>query len=491
MSPSSFLAFDLGAASSRAVLGFFENNRLKIKEISRFPNEILSIHGHMYWNIFRLFEEMKQGMAACANETQVQGIALDTWGVDFGFLAKDGTILGLPYSYRDPHTQGAMEKFFQKVPRQMIYELTGIQFMPLNSLFQLFALKKNKSSLLENAQDLLFMPDIFNYLLTREKKTEFTIATTSQLYNPRKSDWEGELFDALGISKSLMKEIVQPGTIIGSLIPEISRPLGWGAIPIIAVASHDTGSAVAAVPAQGQDWAYISSGTWSLLGVETKEPIINSQAMALNFTNEGGVEGTFRFLKNIAGLWLLQECRKAWAPKYEYTFEELNALALEAQPFQSFIDPDWEGFLCPAHMPEAIQAYCKSTAQHVPQTPSELVRCIFESLALKYKMVLIQLSNIYLHPIRMVHVIGGGAKNRLLSQFTADALGLPVYAGPTEATSIGNIMMQALTQGYFQSLGEMREVIHRSFEVVAFEPLREKDWEEAYGRFREIVRRDL
>jgi len=491
MPPSSFLAFDIGAASSRAVLGLLEDERLSIKEISRFPNDMLSIHGHLYWNIYRLFEEIKYGLTVSANEIRIQGVAIDTWGVDFGFLAEDGTILGLPHSYRDPHTKGSMEEFFKKISKERIYELTGIQFLPLNTLFQLFALKRNESSLLKNAHDLLFMPDLFNYLLTREKKTEFTFATTSQLYNPRKAGWEGELFDALGISESLMQEVVQPGTIIGTLIPEISRPLGWRAIPVIAVATHDTGSAIAAVPAQGQDWAYISSGTWSLLGVETKEPIINNQAMELNFTNEGGIEGTFRFLKNIAGLWLLQECRKVWAVRCDYSYEELNNLALEARPFQSFIDPDWEGFLCPANMPEAIRAYCKSTGQTVPEMPSEFSRCIFESLALKYRMVLDQLTKIYPHPIRKIHVIGGGANNRLLCQFTADASGLPVYAGPAEATSIGNIMMQAFTQGYLQSLKEMREVIRNSFKVTFFEPREHEDWERAYGRFREIIRRNL
>ncbi len=490
MPPSYFLAFDIGAASSRAVLGSLEDERLSIKEISRFPNEMLSIHGHLYWNIYRLFEELKYGLAVCANYTQVQGVAIDTWGVDFGFLAEDGTILGLPHSYRDPHTKGAMQGFFKKISKERIYELTGIQFLPLNTLYQLFVLKKSGSSLLKNAHDLLFMPDLFNYLLTREKKTEFTFATTSQLYNPRKKRWEGELFAALEISESLMQEIVQPGTIIGTLIPEIGKPLGWKSIPVIAVATHDTGSAVAAVPARGEDWAYISSGTWSLLGVETKEPIINNQAMELNFTNEGGVEGTFRFLKNIGGLWLLQECRKVWAAHRDFSYEELNNLALKAKPFQSIIDPDWEGFLCPANMPQAIRAYCESTGQTVPETPSELTRCILESLALKYRMVLDQLAKVYPHPIRKIHVIGGGANNRLLCQFTADASGLPVYAGPAEATSTGNIMMQAFTQGYLQSLNEMREVIRNSFELAALEPHEQEDWQQAYGRFREIVGRD-
>ncbi len=490
MSHPSFLAFDLGAASGRAVLGVLADNRLSIKEISRFPNEILTIHGRLYWNIYRLFEELKQGLAVCADEVQVHGIAIDTWGVDFGFLSKDGTITGLPHSYRDPHTQGMMDKFLKNISKKKVYELTGIQFMPFNSLYQLYALKEDGSSSLENAHDLLFMPDIFNYLLTGEKKTEFTIATTSQLYNPRRAKWESELFQELGISEALMQEVVQPGTVIGTLIPEIGRTIGWEEIPVIAVASHDTGSAVAAVPAQGKDWAYISSGTWSLLGVESREPIINDQALVSNFTNEGGIEGTFRFLKNIAGLWLLQECKRVWASTFGYSFDDLNALALEAKPFQSLIDPDWEGFHCPVHMPETIQEYCKSTGQAVPQAPSELVRCIFESLALKYRMVLDQLTKIWPHPLRKIHVIGGGANNPLLCQFTANASGLPVYAGPAEATSVGNIMMQALSRGHFRSLSEVREVIRHSFDMIAFEPSERNVWEEAYARFCEIARRE-
>jgi rhamnulokinase len=491
MPPPSFLAFDIGAASGRAVLGSLKGNRLSTKEICRFPNAILFIHRHLYWNIYRLFEEIQKGLSACAGESGIEGIALDTWGVDFGFLAQDGTILGLPRSYRDPHTQGMMEEFFKKIPRKRIYELTGIQFMPLNSLFQLFALKRNKSSLLKNAHDILFMPDLFNYMLTAQKKTEFTFATTSQLYNPRKRGWETELFDGLGIDPSLMQEIVQPGTIIGPLVPEIGQPYGWEDVPVIAGATHDTGSAVAAVPARGRDWAFISSGTWSLLGVETREPLIDTQAMEWNFTNEGGVEGTFRFLKNVTGLWLLQECRKVWTAAHESSYEELSNLALEAKPFQCFVDPDWEGFLCPPHMPGAIKSYCESTGQNAPRSPSELVRCIFESLALKYRTVLEELSKILPYPVRRIYIIGGGASDRLLCQLTADASGLPVYAGPTEAASIGNIMMQALTLGYIHSLEEMREVIRASFEVTEFVPCGEGNWKEAYGRFREIIGRGI
>ncbi len=488
MPDPTFLAVDLGAESGRAILGCLDRKKLQIKEISRFPNRMLSIHGHLYWNIFRLFEEINRTLEICAAKAKVMSLALDTWGVDFGLLADDGTILGLPFAYRDPLTEGAMEKFFEKVSRERIYELTGIQFMALNSLFQLFAMKRDKSSHLKAARDLLFMPDIFNYLLTSEKKTEFTFATTSQLYNPRKADWEEELFEAMDVPRSLMQEIIQPGTIIGNLDKEISQPLGIDTIPVIAVASHDTGSAVAAVPATGQDWAYISSGTWSLLGIETRKPMIDGRILELNFTNEGGVENTFRFLKNITGLWLLQECRKAWAREKDCSYERLIKMALDTKPFQIFIDPDWEGFLNPPDMPEAIQKYCSETRQRHPESPGEFVRCILESLALKYRVVLGQLRQIHPHPIRKIHIIGGGAKNSLLCQFTADATGLSVYAGPIEATAIGNIMVQALTLGYVDSMQEMREVIRSSFDLVVYKPQDVEKWEKASERYIEIIR---
>jgi len=489
MKAPAFLAFDLGAESGRTVLGWLENRRLRIKKISRFPNGMVPILGHLYWNIFRLFEEMKKGMKLCASEGEVrpESIAIDTWGVDFGLLARDGTILGLPYAYRDPHTEGVMEEFFKRISRERIYQLTGIQFMQLNSLFQLFAMRRDQPELLDFASDLLFIPDIFNYLLTGEKKTEFTFATTSQLYNPLKKEWEDELFEALGISRSFMQEIILPGTIIGNLDRTICQEIGLDQIPVSSVASHDTGSAVAAIPAEGEDWAYISSGTWSLMGVETREPIINSHTLKLNFTNEGGVEGTFRLLKNITGLWLLQECRKTWAAERNYDYEELTEAARSVLPFRSIIHPDWEGFLNPPDMPGAIREFCLKTEQPVPDSPADYVRSILESLALKYCHVLDQLKKIYPHPIHRIHIIGGGAQNRLLCQFTANATGLPIIAGPTEATAVGNIMVQALSLKYIASHEEMREIIKESFELVRYEPERTSEWESAYERFLNIT----
>lgn len=487
MPSPSFLAFDLGAASGRAILGHLETNHLDIQELHRFSNGMLPVRGHLHWNIYRLFEEIQNGLAICAQKAHIDSLAIDTWGVDFGLLARDGTILGLPFAYRDAYTQGAMEKFFEKIPRERIYSLTGIQFLPFNSLFQLHAMKRDKSILLEAASDLLFMPDLFQYLLTGEKKTEFTFATTTQLYNPKKGEWEGELFEALGLSRSLMQEIVQPGTMIGNLDKRISQQLGWKDVPMIAIASHDTGSAVAAVPAQGGGWAYISSGTWSLMGIETNKPIINDLALKLNFTNEGGVEGTFRFLKNIAGLWLLQKCCETWATGKQEYHDNLMAMGREAKPFPFIIDPDWAGFLNPAHMPETIQHYCVKTGQDVPQSHGEFVRGICESLALKYRLVLDELRQISSDPIHKIHIIGGGAKNRLLCQFTANATELPVYAGPAEATAIGNIMMQSMSCGWVPSLENMREIVRNSFDVVLYEPAQTEEWKEALGLFCAIL----
>jgi len=487
----SFLAFDLGAASGRAILGQLEPEGLNIQELHRFANEMLPVRGHLHWNIYRLFDEIQTGLAICAQKTRIESLAIDTWGVDFGLLAQDGAFLGLPHAYRDAHTRGAMEEFFEKIPREKIYSLTGTQFLPFNSLFQLQAMKRAKSSLLEAAHDILFMPDLFQYLLTGAKKTEFTFATTTQLYNPIKRDWEGELFAALGMSPSLMQDIVHPGTRVGNLDVRITRQCGWRDVPVIAVASHDTASAVAAVPAQGEDWAYISSGTWSLMGIETREPIIHDLALKLNFTNEGGVEGTFRFLKNIAGLWLLQKCCDVWSRGKHENYEKLMALAREAKPFRFTVDPDWEGFLNPAHMPEAIQQYCKKTGQTIPQSYGEFVRGICESLALKYRSVLDELRQISSCPIRKIHIIGGGAKNRLLCQFTANATVLPVYSGPVEATAIGNIMMQSMSCGWVSSLEQMREVVSNSFGIEPYEPAPTEEWKEAQERFYTILKMEL
>ncbi len=484
-----FLAFDLGASGGRGIVGKLKDGRLSTREMCRFPNGMITVRGHLHWNIFELFERIKEGLSRCAGTASEQplSVGIDTWGVDFGLLARDGSILGLPYGYRDHRTDGAMESFFEKLPRERVYELTGIQFLPLNTLFQLEAMVREGSPLLEVATDLLFIPDLITYLLTGVKATEFTFATTSQLYNPRTGDWEDELLAALGLPRTLMQEIALPGTMIGEPTAEVRAETGIGRVPVIAVATHDTGSAVAAVPAEGEDWAYISSGTWSLMGVETRTPIITDESLRLNFTNEGGVEGTYRFLKNITGLWLLEECRRAWAAERALEYDELMALARAAKPFCAMVDPDHPEFLNPPDMPEAIRRVCEISSQREPKSHGEFVRCALESLALKYRHVLGQLRRVCPNPINRIHVIGGGARNQTLCQFTADATGLPVIAGPAEATAVGNIMTQALAHGFVGSLAEMREVIRRSFEPIRYEPQETEKWDKAYARFKEIV----
>ncbi len=488
MARPSFLAFDLGAESGRAILGILDEGHLEVKELTRFPNGMVNLLGHWHWNIVRLFEEVKKGLSLCLAEQTAppQSLAIDTWGVDFCLLAADGSLLGLPHTYRDPRTEGAMEAFFQHVPRERVYELTGIQMMPINTLYQLFAMVRDRSPLLQVAGDLLFIPDTLNYLLTGEKRTEFTFATTSQLFDPRRNDWAAELFAALGISTSLMQEIVPPGTVVGPLRPEICRETGFPAVPVVATASHDTAAAVAAVPAEGAGWAYISSGTWSLVGIESPHPVITPKTLAFNLTNEGGVERTFRLLKNVAGLWLLQRCRQDWAPQQAYSYGELTTMAASAAPLRSLIDPDYPGFLNPPHMPAAIAAFCESSGQPAPRTPAEHVRCILESLALKHRFVVEQLQQVAGPPVGRIHIVGGGTRNELLCQFTADATGLPVIAGPVEATAIGNLLVQALGLGHIASLAEMREIIRRSFPLRRYEPQQAGPWDTAYERFREL-----
>jgi rhamnulokinase len=484
-------AFDLGAESGRLILGELNKRNLTIKEIRRFPNIQTNISGHCYWDILKLFEEIKHSLKLYSAQFlgNIESIAFDTWGVDFALLDSHGNIMELPYSYRDIRTKGIMEEFFSFIPRKRVYRLTGIQLLPFNTLFQLFAMVRGNSPHLSAIHDLLFIPDFLNYLLSGIKKTEFTFATTSQLYNPKKNDWDSELFNALGIRKTIMQEIVRPGTVLGEVSPDICQETGLNRLKLIATASHDTASAVVAIPATGKDWAYISSGTWSLMGVESKEPVLNDNAYQFNFTNEGGVEGTFRFLKNIMGLWLIQQCKKAWeSENYQYDYNELAKLAYATPPFKALINPDKIEFLNPPDMPEAIRIFCKETVQAIPSSPGEITRCVLESLALQYKLVLSQLRETYSKPINKIHIVGGGAQNKLLCQFTANATGLPVLAGPVEATAIGNIMVQAKALGYVKSLTEIRKIIRESFNPVCYNPQNEAQWNKAYGKFVKISR---
>ncbi len=489
MKNKSFLAFDLGATSGRTILGTIEQGRLQMKELSRFPNHVLQIGNHIHWNIYSLFEHLKEGLVAAKRDgVEIASIGIDTWGVDFVLLAEDGSILGAPYAYRDPHTVNIPEKYFELISREKVYELTGIQVMNFNSLYQLFALSLANNSLLKSAKDMLFIPDALAYMLTGNKVVEYTVASTSQLLNPRTKQFESELLSKAGVSPSILGEIVMPGQLIGTLKEDIALESELGKINVIAVAGHDTAAAVAAVPATNENFAYLSSGTWSLMGIEVKEPIINEETFDLNFTNEGGIEGTTRFLKNITGMWLLEQCLKDWKTQgITYAYEKLVQMTASVPAFQSLIDPDHESFANPSCMTTAIANYCHNTNQIVPSTHAEFVRCIFESLSLKYNYVLGKLKNLSPFAIEKLHVIGGGSKNPLLNQWTANATGINVIAGPSEATAIGNIMIQAKAAGDVSSLHEMRQIIANSVALDEFTPENSFVWNEAYEKFLDIT----
>jgi len=490
MRNKSFLAFDIGATSGRTILGTLENGRLLMKELTRFPNQMLQIGAHFHWNIYALFEHLKAGLAAAKNEgVEITSIGIDTWGVDFALIAEDGAILGAPYAYRDPHTAEAPQRFFKLIPREKVYDLTGIQVMNFNSLYQLFALSQADNSLLKATKSILFMPDALAYMLTGNKVVEYTIASTSQILNPRTKKFEAELLQKAGVSPAILGDIVMPGHVIGVLRDDIAEESELGKVQVVAVAGHDTASAVAAVPASNENFAYLSSGTWSLMGVEVKDPIINETTARLNFTNEGGIEGTTRFLKNITGMWLLEQCLKEWKKEgITYAYEKLVQMADSVPSFKSMIDPDHISFANPASMSQAIRDYCLASGQTCPVSHAELVRCIFESLALKYNYVLGKLKGLAPFPIEKLHVIGGGSKNSLLNQWTANAISIPVIAGPSEATAIGNIMIQAKAAGCVDSLQEMRRIIAESVQLDEFVPKNSELWTEAYQQFLKITK---
>ena len=481
----SFLAFDLGAESGRGVLGRFDGERIELEELHRFPNGGVRVLDSLHWDALRLWSEMKNALSLCARRREdLKAIGVDTWGVDFALVGKDNSLLGLPYHYRDSRTDGMLEIAFDHLPREEIFQRSGAQFMQINTLYQLLSMAIAESPLLKIADTLLMIPDLLNFWLTGRKVCEFTNATTTQFHDPRQGCWSREICSALGLPYHLLPEIVQPGTRLGNLLPGVCDETGLGETPVIAPGTHDTASAVAAVPARAENWAYISSGTWSLMGIEVNDPIISDQVLRLNFTNEGGVADTFRFLKNIMGLWLLQECRRTWARRgRDMSYDQLMQLAADAEPFRSLIDPDDETFLSAGDMPSRILNYCNRTEQASPRDEGEIVRCILESLALKYRWVSEKLELVGGKSIDVIHIVGGGAQNRLLCQFTANATGAQVVAGPTEATAVGNIMVQALATGLIDSISEAREIIGRSFEVTTYEPRDPERWDSAYERF--------
>ena len=485
-----FLAFDLGAESGRAMLGQFDGQRLRLSEIHRFSNGPVRLPDGLHWDVLRLWTEVLHGLALATREqgADLAGVGLDTWGVDFALLDRDGALVSNPYHYRDSRTDGMLDEAFRRVPRAEIFEQTGIQFMPINSLYQLLSMVVGRSPALDIAETFLTMPDLFNYWLTGRQVCEFSNATTTQCYDPRRGDWARSLLERLSIPSHIFPEFVPPGTIVGELLPAVADEVGLGGLPVIAPACHDTGCAVAAVPAVSGDFVYISSGTWSLMGAELLEPVINEQSLAFNFTNEGGVGGTFRFLRNITGLWLLQECRRTWARAAaptgeEFSYDDLTHMAAEADPLQSVVDPDHGDFLRPGDMPARICAFCHKTSQPVPQSKGAVVRCVLESLALKYRWVLERLEEILGRRLEPIHIVGGGTQNQLLNQFTADATGRQVVTGPIEATAAGNVITQAMALGHIASLEEGRQVVRNSFDLATYEPTGRSEWENAYGRF--------
>ena len=484
-----FLAFDLGAESGRGILGCFDGKQIKLKVLHRFPNGGIQILDNLHWDIISLWREIKNTLSICAkNGSNIESIGVDTWGVDFGLLDKTGHLIGLPFHYRDSRTTGVLEKVFDLIPRPSIFELSGCQFMEINTIYQLYSMVLTDSPLLRFAETFLTIPDLINFWLTGQKVSEFTNATTTQLYDPRKENWSAELCQVLNIPLGIFPQVIQPGTDIGMILPSITNETAFQPTRVIAPACHDTGSAVAAVPVQNESWAYISSGTWSLMGIEVEEPIITKHALDLNFTNEGGVDNTFRFLKNIMGLWLIQECRRTWSRSGEQmSYDEISQIAAQAEPFKALIDPDHHLFLASGDMPKRIVDFCKQTNQNLPLTKGEIVRSALESLALKYRWVLEKLEFVKGEAIDTIHIIGGGAQNKLLCQFTADATKRQVIAGPVEATSIGNLLVQMASCGAIGSITEGREIIAESSELIYFEPTDNAQWDQVYDRFLEIA----
>lgn len=482
-----FFAVDLGATSGRTIVGTLDDGKVILEELTRFDNNLIEANGHFYWDIYALYFEIIKGLkAAKQRDLCITSIGIDTWGVDFVCVAEDGSV-SQPIAYRDPHTFDAMDDYLENVmSREKVYDVTGIQFMNFNSIFQLYAMKRAGNSALKNAQKILFIPDALSYMLTGNMVCEYTIASTAQLLDPRTGQLDPRLLASVGLTQSKFGRMVNPGDLVGALTADVQKQTGYGAIPVIAVAGHDTGSAVAAVPAKNEKFAYLSSGTWSLMGIETKKAIINHISYERNFTNEGGIEGTTRFLKNICGMWLYERCRKEWtdAPK---SHPELIAEAMKQPAFQSIINPDDACFANPSSMIDAIQTYCKETNQHVPQGYAEICRCIFDSLALRYRQVFSYLTEMASFPIEVLHIIGGGSLNENLNQFTANSCGVEVLAGPQEGTALGNIMVQAKAAGEVKDLWDMRKVIANSLNLKRFSPADKEIWDDAYVKYLKIL----
>ena len=486
MTSEHYFAVDLGATSGRTILATYDGERIEMKEVTRFTNPMIPLGGHLFWDIAGLYNEILKGLKSVADDgIAIESIGIDTWGCDFAFFGKDGQLLGMPHCYRDQHTAGAQEKFFAKMPADQVYRRTGIQFMNFNSLFQLDTIKRNGGQALEHADKILFIPDALIYMLTGKAICEYTVASTSQMLNPMTGDLDAEILEALGIPREKFGVMTQPGTVAGTLTEQVQEATGLGAVPVIAVAGHDTGSAVAAVPAKDKEYAYLSCGTWSLLGIESETAIITEDSFRENFTNEGGIEGTTRFLKNICGLWLFEQSRKKFkdAPS---SVGELVALCEESS-YEGLIFPDDPSFANPPSMTAAIREYCSRTGQTAPETPADYCRCIFRSLAFRYRQVVEILGGMCSFPIRKLHVIGGGSQNRYLMQYAANALNMPVICGPVEGTALGNVLMQLKASGAVDTLTRMREISGASVDLVTYLPEDAEKWNTEYERYKTTI----
>ncbi len=473
-----YLALDLGAESGRAIIGNLSAGKLTLTETHRFANQPVSRDSGLHWDVDSLWREIKHGIAFSSQKAKLESLGVDTWGVDFGLLDDAGNLLALPFHYRDSRTDQILQKAFQRVSREEIFAQTGIQFLQFNSLYQLLAMVLAGDPTLAKARTFLTIPDLFNHWLSGSLTCEFTNATTTQCFNPLTRAWAAPLISAMNIPAEVFPPVCKPGTLLGNLLPSVAQETSAGTIPVIAPACHDTGSAVAAVPAENTDFAWLSSGTWSIMGVEVSHPNVTPQALVHNFTNEGGVFGTWRLSKNIMGLWLVQQCKRLWGLSYD----ELTHMAAQARPFLAVIDPDSNRFLHPADMPEAICAYCRDTGQAAPQTRGEIVRVTLESLALKYRLTLNHLEELSGKHFEPIHIIGGGTKNRLLNQLTADCTGRTVVTGPVEATATGNILLQAISLNHLSSLADARAVVRRSFLVETYQPGDMAGWDDAFAK---------
>ncbi len=481
---TSFLAIDLGASSGRAILGTIQDGRLKMDEINRFPNPIIDVNGKLYWDLFYLYQQIIVSLQIVkANQTPIVSLGIDTWGVDVVCFGKDGEPLRSPYSYRNTNTFGAPERFFNKMSSEEVYRRTGIQIMNFNTLFQLDTMLEERSSIYPIIDKILFMPDALSYMLTGKMVTEYTILSTSQLIDPRTREFDPALLEAVKLTKDHFAPLVFSGTPIGPLSESAKRDSGLQDVNVIAVAGHDTGSAVLAVPAEGDRFAYLSSGTWSLMGIESEQPVINEETFSLNFTNEGGADGSTRLLKNICGMWLIEQCKREWEKERPISYDDIVSAAQQATPFTRFINPDATCFASPTSMVQAIREYCKKTDQPVPETVGEMARCIYESLAFRYRQVLLNLQSLAGHPIEKLHIIGGGSKNDMLNAFTANAIGIPVIAGPSEATAMGNLLLQAKAAGLIAGKEAMRKVVRDSSELAVFEPADKELWNQQYQKY--------